>query len=219
MRSEGVPAGGVRNDRQMTISQEKKLFAVLAVLFTGILLYRVFSVEVPRTQPLQYTRGMKVTTPVRQGVSGAGAERDPISIMLARRVEAYPGVTRDLFRMQGDGNLRKTKTVVPVVTLPTPTAVMMETAPQKTPEEIAVEVARVDLASFRFLGYLMDKTDKDSSLFLSKDGELFIAKSGDKLLKSYRIKESGKDFVVLQDTVTKVEVRVELTGSGDAKPR
>lgn len=200
----------------MTISQEKKLFAVLAALFAAIVLYRVFSVEVPRTQPLQYVRGMKVTTPVRQGLSGAGAERDPISIVLARRVEAYPGVTRDLFHMQGNGNLRKTKSVLPVATLPTPTTAMTETAPQKTPEEIAVEVARVDLSSFRFLGYL---TDKDSSLFLSKDGELFIAKSGDKLLKSYRIKESGKDFVVLQDTVTKVEVRVELTGSGDAKSR
>ena len=60
-------------------------------------------------------------------------------------------------------------------------------------------------------GYL---TDKDSSLFLSKEGEQFIIKSGDTVLKSYQIKAVGKDHVVLHDTVTRAEVRIELTGSG-----
>jgi hypothetical protein len=34
------------------------------------------------------------------------------------------------------------------------------------------------------------------------------------VLKNYQIKAVGKDHVVLYDTVTKVEVRIELTGSG-----
>ena len=40
-------------------------------------------------------------------------------------------------------------------------------------------------------------------------------KSGDTILKNYRVKETGKDYVILLDTVTRVEVRVELSGSGD----
>jgi len=79
----------------------------------------------------------------------------------------------------------------------------------KTAEEIAADLARTDLSKFRFLGYL---TDKDSSLFLSKEGELFIVKKGDAVLKSYQIKAVGIDHVVLYDTVTKVEVRIELSG-------
>jgi hypothetical protein len=38
-------------------------------------------------------------------------------------------------------------------------------------------------------------------------------KSGDTILKNYQVKTVGKDHVVLFDTITKVEVRVELTGS------
>jgi hypothetical protein len=83
--------------------------------------------------------------------------------------------------------------------------------PEKTPEEIAAELAKADLSKFRFLGYL---TDKDRSLFLSKDGETFIVKSGDRVLKNYKIKDAGKDYVILLDTVTHVEVRIELSGSG-----
>ncbi|HET7318676.1 MAG TPA: hypothetical protein VFK23_06025, partial [Nitrospirota bacterium] len=64
-------------------------------------------------------------------------------------------------------------------------------------------------------GYL---TSKDNMLFLSKDGETFIVRSGDKLLASYQVKEAGKDYVILLDTATRVEVRVELSGSEGAQP-
>jgi hypothetical protein len=42
-------------------------------------------------------------------------------------------------------------------------------------------------------------------------------KSGDKLLSSYKVKEASKDYVVLLDTVTHVEVRIEMSG-GEAQP-
>ena len=89
------------------------------------------------------------------------------------------------------------------------------TVPVKTPEQIAEEMARADLVRFRFLGYL---TDKDNTLFLSKDGELFIVKSGEKVSKSYKIKEATKDYVILYDTITRVEVRVELSGGEQPSP-
>jgi hypothetical protein len=190
--------------------QEKSLLLVLAAVLAGLIIYRMSSVEAPQTAPLVYTPGMKVSSPVRRGLQSSGEGQDALTVFLARRVERYPGTSRDLFRSGAPKPLKTAKKpAVPVVTVPT------VTVPVKTPEEIAAEQARADLSSFRFLGYL---TDKDSSLFLSKSGELFIAKSGDTLLKSYKIKSSGKDYVILYDTATKVEVRVELTGSdGKAK--
>jgi hypothetical protein len=116
---------------------------------------------------------------------------------------------RDIFRMSAPEPAGKRKPVVAqsatIITQP------VSTVPVKTAEEVAADLARADLSKFRFLGYL---TDKDSSLFLSKEGELFIVKSGETVLKNYQIKAVGKDHVVMQDTVTKVEVRIELTGSG-----
>jgi hypothetical protein len=198
----------------MTLSkeQEKGILFVLLVLLTGMVAYRILAGETQRTAPLLYKPGMKVTAPVRRGllqVSERG--QDALTVLLTRRMERYPGMKRDLFRM----NTPKPRPVViaspkPVVTVPT------TTVPVKTPEEMAADAARADLSSFRFLGYL---TDKDSSLFLSKDGELFIAKSGDTLIKDYMIKAASKDYVLLLDRATKVEVRVELTGSGDGRQK
>lgn len=180
------------------------LFAVLAAL----VLYRMVSVEEKKTAPLTFTPGMKAASPIRRGIAAPGGASDPLLVFLERRIEKYPGVSRDLFRMGGtDGNVKRRPVLVtgPVVTVPPVPA-----QPVKTQEEIAADAARADLSRFRFLGYL---TDKDSSLFLSKDGELFIVKSGDTILKNYQVKAVGKDQVVLFDTITKVEVRVELTGS------
>lgn len=192
----------------LTKLQQQKLLAVLVAIIIALVLYRLTAQEAPRTQPLTYTPGMKVTSPVRRGIAAPGAAADPLAVFLERRAEKYPGVQRDIFRMN-DPSTEKKKPVVapPVVVVTQP----VSTVPVKTPEEIAADAARADLSRFRFLGYL---TDRDSSLFLSKDGELFIVKSGDIVLKNYQIKAVGKDQVVLFDTITKVEVRIELSGSG-----
>lgn len=174
--------------------------------------------EQPITRPLTYTRGMTVSSPVRPAAQAPGTERDPLTIFLERKIERFPGVKRDLFRFSGNGTVLRPKKPV-VVTKPVETAPVLPVVPQRSPEEIAAENARADLSRFRFLGYLTDTEGTGSSLFLSKDGELFIAKSGDRVLKNYLIKSSDKDHVVLMDTVTKVEVRVELTGSGAGRAR
>jgi hypothetical protein len=193
----------------LTTSQQRIVLAVLVAVLVALSVYQQTSREAPRTQPLTYARGMKVTAPVRRGISAPGASADPLAIFLERRAEKYPGVLRDIFRMSVPVPAAKK----PVVAAP-PVAVVTQTVstvPVKTAEEVAADAARADLSKFRFLGYL---TDKDSSLFLSKEGELFIVKSGATVLSTYQVKSAGKDHVVLYDTVTKVEVRIELTGSG-----
>jgi hypothetical protein len=85
-------------------------------------------------------------------------------------------------------------------------------------KEAAAQAARTDMLKFQLLGYL---TDKDSTLFLSKEGELFTVKKGSMLLKSYMVKDANKNSVTLLDTITGVEVQLELSSgqpSGQGTP-
>ncbi len=185
--------------------QQKIVLSVLVVVLVLAIIYRFVTGEKPKTAPLTYPRGAVATAPVRQGLPSPAASSDPLTVFFARQHEPFPGVGRDLFRMQNPAP-KPTKPAPAVPAAPVPPPV-----PEKSPEEIAAEFARADLSKFRFLGYL---TDRDRSLFLSKDGETFIVKSGDRVLKNYTIKDAGKDYVILLDTVTNVEVRIELSGSG-----
>ncbi len=183
--------------------QEKKvLLAVLAILAL-LIVYRIVTAEKPKTAPLTFSRGSIASSAVRQGLASTASGADPLNVFLAKREEKFPGVSRDIFRMENPAPKPVLKKTPPVVVTPPP-------VPQKTPEEIAADLSRADLSRFRFLGYL---TEKENTLFLSKDGELFIVKIGGKLLKNYQVKEASKDYVVLVDTVTHVEARVELSGS------
>lgn len=186
------------------------LSAVLALL----IVYRVATSEKPKTAPLVYPRGSVARSPVREGLTAASSGADPLNVILARRQEKFPGVSRDIFRMENPAPKPKPQPV-PVIAAPPPPP---PAAPVKTPEQIAADNARADLSKFRFLGYL-GGAGKENTFFLSKDGETFIVKTGDKLLTSYQVKEAGKDYVILLDTATRVEVRVELSGSEPQPPQ
>ena len=192
---------------KLTQTQQTVVLIVLVVVLVLLIGYRIMTEEKPKTAPLTYQRGAVASSPVRQGLSTRKAGADPLNVFLERRGEKYPGVRRDIFRMENP--VPKPKLVVSQITATPPVHV-------KTPEEIAAEAAlaaaeaaRADLLKFQFLGYL---TEKDSTLFLSKEGELFIVKRGDKILKSYKVKEGTKNHVVLLDTITGVEVRLEIPG-------
>lgn len=187
-----------------TRGQQKIILGVLITVLVLLNIYYALTQEKPKTAPLTYAPGAVATSPVRVSSRAGGA--DPLNVFLERREEKYPGVLRDIFRMENPAPKVKPLPKPAIVVAPTPT---MPPVPVKTPEQIAEETARADLFRFRFLGYL---TEKDNTLFLSKDGELFMVKSGDMLLKSYKVKESTKDYVILYDTITRVEVRVDLSG-------
>ena len=190
---------------------------LVALVIVNLLLiaYRVMTDEKPRTAPLMYTRGAVANSRVRQGISPRAGSSDLLNIFLEQRRGKYPGVSRYIFQMENPPP--KTK---PVVSQVTATPLVRE----KTWEEIvaeaalaaaqaaqaAADAARADLNTFKYLGYL---TEKDNTLFLSKEGELFIVKRGDMILKSYNVKDVNKNYVVLLDTVTGVEVRLELSGA------
>lgn len=186
--------------------ERQVLYGLLAVL-AAMTVYRIATYEKPRTAPLAFPPGSVATSTVRSGPVRPSAA-DPILLLLGKREEKYPGVQRDLFRMENPVPRAKTAPASAQVQIAPP-------VPQKTPEELAAEAARADLAKFRFLGYVAERAGRESSLFLSKEDELFIVKIGDKVQKNYVVKGAGKDHVVLLDTATRVEVRVELSGGAE----
>ena len=199
---------------KLTQTQQAVILIVLVVVLVLLIGYRFMTEEKPKTAPLIYQRGAVANSPVRQGLSTRKAGVDPLNDFLERRGEKYPGVRRDIFLMENP--VPKPKLVVSRITATPPVH-------EKTPEELAAdaaraaaEAARADLLKFQFLGYL---TENDSTLFLSKDGELFIVKRGDTILKSYKVKEGTKNYVVLLDTVTGVDVRLEIPGGELATPK
>jgi hypothetical protein len=184
---------------KLTPQQEKKALIFLLAILVALILYRMVMDEKPRTAPLAFPPGSVARSSVRQSSIDAPSGADPLSVLFAHHVERYPGVSRDIFKMENPAPKPKPS---PVIIEPPP-------PPQRTPEEIAADVSRADLAKFRFLGYL---TAKDNTLFLSKDGELFIVKNGEKFHKNYQVKRANNDSVVVLDTITGVEVRLDLSG-------
>jgi len=194
-----------------TRDQEKKALIALLAVLALLIVYRVVTAEKPKTAPLAFPPGSVAPSAVRQGLATVASGADPLNVFLAKREEKFPGVSRDIFRMENPAPKPAPKPAPVVAPLPPPPP------PPPTPEEIAAEAARLaaeaaraELSQFRFLGYL---TEKDNTLFLSRAGEHFIVKRGDRLFKSYQVKDAGRDHVILLDTVTHVEVRIELSGS------
>jgi len=200
---------------KLTEAQQKMALAALVVVMMMLIAYRVMTDEKTRTAPLLYTRGAVASSRVRQGISSREGNSDLLNIFLEQRRGKYPGVSRDIFRMQDPAPKPKPVvshiTATPLVHIKTPEEIAAETALAAAQAiQTAANAARADLNKFKYLGYL---TEKDNTLFLSKEGELFIVKRGDVLLKSYKVKEVNKNHVVLLDTVTSVEVQLELSGT------
>lgn len=182
---------------KLTRQQEKKALIFALAILVALIIYRMVTAEKPKTAPLAFPPGSVAHSAMRQG---PGA--DPLNVFFAHHTEKFPGVSRDIFKMENPAPKPKP---APAILAPPPSP----SPPQRSPEEIAADLSRADLARFRFLGYL---TAKDNTLFLSKDGELFIVKSGDKFHKNYQVKKANNDSVVLLDTVTGVEMRFDLSG-------
>jgi len=183
----------------LTPEKQKKLLVALSMVLALLVVFRVVTSGTPKTAPLTYTRGSVACSPVRPGLSERTTATDPLNVFLQRSKETFPGVTRDIFKMRNATSKPK-RALASVVT---------STVPEKTPEEIAADAARADLAQYKFLGSM---TDRESTFFLSNGRESFIVKKGDIVQKSYKVKDASRDYVILLDTTTLIEARIELSG-------
>jgi len=115
----------------MTFTKEHQKMALFAMIAIIVLINSYYHVagDQPKTAPLAFTRGMVASSPVRYGLQARGGKSDPLSVVTERSREPYPGVIRDIFRMERSAAHPRSK--------PTPTVVVIAppSVPVLTPEE------------------------------------------------------------------------------------
>src|SRR5271169_6557555 len=102
----------------LTGEQQKNIFIALSAALALLIIYRFFTAEQPKTAPLTYLQGSVASSPIRPGLATRGEGADPLKVFLQRREEKFPGVTRDIFRMENP----KPKPKLAPVSVVTPTA-------------------------------------------------------------------------------------------------
>jgi hypothetical protein len=196
-----------------------KLFlAVLIVIWIGMIAYRIMSREEPKRVPLTYRKGQPAVVLKDSSVKGVkeafargkGGGEPKVRLDLLDQKPPAPG--EDLRNIFQPLRYQPPKPPAPPPTLPPPPPpTLPPPPPPPTPEELAAEQARKDLAEFRYLGFL-NRGGKDHA-FLSKSGTLYTGKHGDIVAGSFLLKELNTNFVIIQETGTKVEITIPLTGS------
>jgi hypothetical protein len=183
----------------MARSNQKILLAVLVVIWVVLLAYRIIFHEEPKRVPLTYRTGQTITK-----AGSKGSVRHDLILRLDLLNQEPPAPGSGLKNLFLPLHYEPPKSLTPPTTLPPP-------PPPPSPEEIAAEQARQQLSQFRYLGYL-NRGDKEQA-FLSKGNDLFIVKRGDAIIGTFLLKEANSNFAVIQDSATKVEITLALTGS------
>ena len=149
----------------------------------------------PQRAPLTYVSGQKAKRELSRGKSESGLKIQ-LALLAAnrQRTEKALGSPKNIFApvFPGQGSLD----------MP---GAMSNPAPviQQTPEELALQAGRQELAQFRYLGYL-NRGGRDEA-FLGKGNALHIAKTGERIEQRILVKAISPSGVMLQDTSSKAE--------------
>jgi hypothetical protein len=204
----------------------KLLLVVLIGAWVVVFAYRIFSHDEPKRAPLTYRKGQSAvvlkgqSTVVLKDSSAKGVKEAfsrgkgggdlMVKLELLDQKPSAPGENpKNIFQPL---RFVPPKPPAPPPTIPSaapPTP--PPPPPPPTPEEIAAEQARKDLSEFHYLGFL-NRAGKEQA-FLSRSGTLFNAKNGDVITGTFLLKELNSNFVIIQETGTKIEVTLPLTGS------
>ncbi|HXC61503.1 MAG TPA: hypothetical protein VNV63_02400 [Nitrospiria bacterium] len=186
----------------------KLMLAVLAGIWVVLAAYRILSHEEPKRIPLTYRQGQAVT----KVTSTRGEERRDLTLKFDLLNWKPPAPGAGLKNIFLPLYFEPPKPPAPPPTIPhAPPPTLPPPPAPPTPEEIAAEQARKELSEFRYIGYL-NRGGKEQA-FLSKDKNLFIVKLGDVITGTYILKDANNSSAVIQETQTKVEMTVPLTGS------
>ena len=162
----------------------------------------------PQRAPLTYVSGQKAKREVSRGKSESGLKIQ-LALLAAnrQRTEKALGSPKNIFAPVFPG----------VGSLDMPGA-MSNAAPviQQTPEELALQAARQELAQFRYLGYL-NRSGRDEA-FLGKGNTLHIAKTGETIEQRILVKTITPSGVMLQETSSKAEQLVSPTADMPGAP-
>lgn len=199
----------------------KLLLAVLVGIWIVLLAYRILSHEEPKRVPLTYRKGQAVAgaptgdkraSTGDKKVASKGEERRDLTLKLDLLNRKPPEPGEGLKNLFLPLHFELPKPPAPPPTIPPiPPPTLPPSPPPPTPEEIAAEEARKELSEFRYLGYL-NRGGKEQA-FLAKKETLFTAKRGEIITGTFLLKEVNNNFVVIEETATRVEITLALTGS------
>ena len=185
----------------MTARTRWTALLILLGIWAGAALWVFTQSSEPQRVPLTYVSGQKAKREASRGKSGSG-----LKIQLAlldanrQRTEKALGSPKNIFApvFPGQGSFDMSGAAsnpVPVI--------------QLTPEELALQAGRQELAQFRYLGYL-SRGGRDEA-FLAKGNALHIAKTGETIEQRILVKAISPSGVMLQETSTKTEQLVSPT--------
>jgi Tfp pilus assembly protein PilP len=126
---------------------------------------------------------------------------DALRVNVAIEAEKSAPSRRDLFQPR----------VAIVKAAPPPKAVTPPPAPPpKTPEEIAEEAARAELAQIKLVGIVF--RGEAGEAFLVKGDQVYIVRNGQKVGERFAVESVGADTVSLKDPSTRVSGKLSVSG-------
>jgi hypothetical protein len=188
------------------------LFILLGI-WAGVTIWIIAAVPEPQHVPLAYVTGNADRTNASRPQAGAGLKVNLDLLTAARRRagEAF-GAPKNIFAPLTTEKVTTTRTKPPApVPLPAPVVAAPVVPLPPSPEELAAQAARQELAQFRYLGYL--SRDGREEAFLSKGRELYIVKSDETIEQRVRVKTVTPAGVTLQETRSQIERTVPLVES------
>lgn len=87
--------------------------------------------------------------------------------------------------------------------------------PQKTPEQIEEEIARSDVANFKYVGYIW-RGGQGQALLVNTDKHYYVF-SGDKAGSRFVVEKITNDAVSLRDPATNVTAKILISGGSAVK--
>ncbi|MEP6601009.1 MAG: hypothetical protein ABJB49_04275 [Nitrospirota bacterium] len=174
---------------------------ILLGIWAGVALWVFTQSPEPQRAPLTYVSGQKAKREASRGKSVSGLHIQ-LGLLAAnrQRTEKALGSPKNIFAPVFPGP--RSFDMSGGVSNPVPVV-------QLTPEELALQAGRQELAQFRYLGYL-SRGGRDEA-FLAKGNALHIAKTGETIDQHILVKAISPAGVMLQETSTKTEQLVSPT--------
>lgn len=207
---------------------------LLCGVWAGVAVWLVSGESEPPRAPLKYRSGQTASKETPRGKAGSGLHVKVDLFTAGRRQAEEPFASpKNIFaqlqtekpKAAGRGSRRALPAPPPASSavpggsagLPrasdrnaAPAPVIPPPPPPPTPEEIATQAARAELAQYRFLGYLGQAGKEEA--FLSKGKDLLIVRAGETLDKGVYVKAVSSAGVTLLETRSRVEQTVAATG-------
>jgi len=194
----------------MTRRSQWLILVLLLGIWAGVAFWIMAAAPEPQRVPLAYVTGKADRAKVSRPQAGAGLKVNLDLLAAARRrtEEAFVA-PKNIFaplpteRTASAHAKRRTPvtTTAPVVTAPA-------VPPPPSPEELAAQAARQELAQFRYLGYLSRGGRQQA--FLSKGKDLYIVRSDETIEQRVLVKAVTPTGVTLQEPRSQVERTVPL---------